>query len=79
MCTASDKYNFLTLPDGSASVDNGAGQDLIGRSAFVSLQEHLCGRGLKAVVLPHAPRTAKGSGESKSIAQVPLPLFIGGV
>ena len=70
----------LSLPVGNALIDMGAGEDLIGRSAFTSLQQQLSESGLKTVVLLHTPRTARGIGcKSTPVPQVSLPLFIGGV
>ena len=60
--TASDGRKFLTLPDGSALVDTGAGQDLIESSALASTPQRLCEQGLEAVVVHHTLRTAKGTG-----------------
>ena len=63
--------------DGSPFGPHGAGQDLIGSSASLSLQQGSCEQGLEAVVLPLAPFTAHNiGGKSTSIAQVYLPLFI---
>ena len=63
----SSQTNSVTLPAGSALLNTGQGQDLVGRSPFASLQQILWNQGLKAVVLPHATRTAKCTGGQSTV------------
>ena len=57
------KQLILALPGGTALVDTGASQDLLGSIAPTTLQTRLIELELKTTSLPRHPRAASGSAE----------------
>ena len=56
------KQLIPALPGGTALVDTGASEDLLGSIALTTLQTRLIELELKAISLPRHPRAASGIG-----------------
>ena len=70
---------FLSIPPGHAIVDPGAGQDLIGETAFERLRAQLGEGGLQPVRIEEKPASASGvGGKATTLYQSLVPCVLGG-
>ncbi|CAE7202644.1 unnamed protein product [Symbiodinium sp. CCMP2456] len=72
-------FNFLAIPSGMAILDIGATQDLIGRSAYESLERELSRHGLRALEVPTTASSPTGIGGAARVLKTALvPISPGG-
>ena len=77
---SSDRWSFLTLTSGSAILDIGATQDLIGECALKALQDSLNLAGLQTVDIPTTSAVPSGiGGQANVVKSVLVPISPGGI